>query len=139
MGAIEDPESPWRRRRAAVNDFVKLHELRWDLSMAALALLYIGLGLFEDHPQGFLSANTVVPIEIAITVLFLAEFSLRFWAAPSRAAYLRRHWIDLLALLPAIRYLRFLRIYSRQRGSSGLEWSSGFLWNQIGRSTESAG
>src|SRR5437588_5769718 len=110
MGAMADPESSWRRRRVAVTEFVRRHELAWDLSMAVLALLYIGLGLLEDHPEGFLNAQTVVPIEIAITVLFLAEFSLRFWAAPSRAAYLRRHWIDLLALLPAIRYLRFLRL-----------------------------
>lgn len=78
--------------------------------MACLAFVYIGLGLFEDHPGGFLNAKTVVPLELTISAIFLAEFSLRLWAAESRSAYLRRHWIDLLALLPAIRYLRFLRL-----------------------------
>src|SRR5947207_15192227 len=109
MGA-QEPESPWRLRRAAVDEFVRRHELPWDLSMAALALLYIGLGLFEDHPEGILNVETVVPIEIAITALLLGEFSLRFWAAPYRARYLRRHWIDLLALLLAIRLFRILRM-----------------------------
>lgn len=78
--------------------------------MAGLALLYIVLGLFEDHPHGALSVQTVTAIEIVITGIFLVEFSLRFYAAPSRMKYFRRHWIDLLALLPAIRYLRFLRL-----------------------------
>src|SRR2546421_4810467 len=97
-------------RRQSINDFVARHELSWDLSMAGLALLYILAGLFEDHPHGALNVQNLTPIEIAITAIFLGEFSLRFYAAPSRTAYLRRHWIDLLALLPAIRYLRFLRL-----------------------------
>jgi voltage-gated potassium channel len=98
------------RAREAINGFVGRHELPWDLSMAALALVYILAGLFEDHPHGVLNLQTLIPIEIGITATFIAEFSLRFYAAASRPAYLRRHWIDLLALLPAIRYLRFLRL-----------------------------
>jgi voltage-gated potassium channel len=98
------------RSRAAINQFVAKHELAWDLTMAALALVYVVLGLFEDHALGPLSVRTVTPFEIGITSIFLAEFALRFYAAPSRAQYLRRHWIDLLALLPSIRYLRFLRL-----------------------------
>ena len=93
-----------------MNGFVAKHEVAWDLSMAGLALAYILAGLFEDHPHGFLRLSTVIPVELAITGIFAAEFSARFYAAASRGAYLRRHWIDLLALLPAIRYLRFLRL-----------------------------
>ena len=78
--------------------------------MAALAFAYLIAGLFEDHPHGALNAANLVPVEMGITGIFVGEFSLRLYAAPSRAAYLRRHWIDLLALLPAIRYLRFLRL-----------------------------
>ncbi len=94
----------------AINGFVRKHELAWDLSMAGLALVYIAAGLFEDHPYGSLNLQTVVPVEIGITFVFLAEFSLRFYGAGSRLRYLKHHWIDLLALLPAIRYFRFLRI-----------------------------
>ena len=78
--------------------------------MAGLALVYIVAGLFEDHPHGVLNVQNLIPIEIVITAIFVGEFSIRFYAASSRMAYLRRHWIDLLALLPAIRYLRFLRL-----------------------------
>jgi voltage-gated potassium channel len=78
--------------------------------MAGLALIYIAAGLFEDHPHGAFNVQTMVPLEVGITFVFLAEFSVRFYAAGSRARYLRSHWIDLLALLPAIRYLRFLRV-----------------------------
>src|SRR5437762_14044838 len=97
-------------RRQSINDFIARHELSWDLSMASLALVYIPAGPFEDHPHGILNAQNLTPFEIGITAIFLGKFSLRFYAASSRTAYLRRHWIDLLALLPAIRYLRFLRL-----------------------------
>jgi voltage-gated potassium channel len=97
-------------RRQAITAFVERHALSWDLSMAGLALLYIFGGVFDDHPYGVLNAHNLTPIEIAITAIFAGEFSLRFYAAASRTTYLRRHLIDLLALLPAIRYLRFLRL-----------------------------
>jgi voltage-gated potassium channel len=101
---------PIARNRKALNAFVAKHEVLWDLTMAGLALAYILAGLFEDHPHGVLNLQTLIPVELAITAVFAAEFSMRFYAAASRGAYLRRHWIDLLALLPAIRYLRFLRL-----------------------------
>jgi voltage-gated potassium channel len=98
------------RAREAINAYVARHELPWDLSMAGLALVYVLASLFKDHPFGVLNLQNLVPIEVAITAIFLAEFSVRFYGAPSRLKYLRRHWIDLLALLPAIRYLRLLRV-----------------------------
>ncbi|HEX6123242.1 MAG TPA: ion transporter [Ktedonobacterales bacterium] len=99
-------QSIWRDH---VNGFVARHALAWDVSMGLLALVFILLGYFEDNPHGALNETTLMPIELVITLLFCAEFALRFTAAESRPAYLRGHWIDLLALLPAIRLLRFLR------------------------------
>lgn len=78
--------------------------------MATLALVYIGIGFMQDHPGGPMTESTLAAADLTITLAFLAEFSLRFYAAPSRRRYLRGHWIDLLALLPAIRWLRFLRL-----------------------------
>ena len=78
--------------------------------MAVLALVFIVIGLVQDHPVGRLNEHTLLPLEIAITVVFAAEFGLRFFAAESRLAYAKAHWIDLLALLPAIRFLRFARL-----------------------------
>lgn len=98
-----------RGHRQAITAFVARHALVWDLAMAALALIYISLSYWEDHPRGFLNEATLAPVELVITLLFLAEFAVRCYAAASRRAYFRRHWIDLIALLPAVRVLRFLR------------------------------
>lgn len=95
--------------KRAINGVVDAHPLAWDLSMGVLALIYVLLGLLEDHPQGPFDAASLAQLELVITIVFCAEFGLRFFAATSRPAYLRGHWIDLLALLPAIRFLRFLR------------------------------
>ena len=98
--------SPLQRR---INGFVARHQLAWDLSMASLALVYVALGFVEDRVSVAVYDRWFVPVEIVITLLFVAEFGGRFWAAESRVAYLRRNWIDLIALLPAVRLLRFLR------------------------------
>ena len=95
--------------RAWLNVYVAAHQLAWDLVMAGLALLYVGLGFVEDSVPAAVYARYFSPLEILITVLFVAEFAGRFWAAQSRTHYLRHHWIDLVALLPAVRLLRFLR------------------------------
>lgn len=96
--------------RRSVYAFIDRHLLIWDVSMACLALLYLGAGFLEDNPVGAMNADTLAPVEYLITFIFLAEFLLRLYVAPSRRAYLRAHWIDLLALLPSIRWLRFLRV-----------------------------
>ena len=96
--------------RQRVDAFIARHLLAWDVCMAVLALLFLGIGFLEDHPAGALNQGTLVPAEDAITLVFLAEFSLRCYVAASRRAYLKAHWIDLLALVPTIRWLRFLRL-----------------------------
>lgn len=97
----------WRRQFTA---FVARHELAWDLSLGGLALVFLVVGFLEDHPFAGFDAHLLASLDGAITGLFIAEFALRWYAADSRRHYLARHWIDLLALLPAIRALRFLRL-----------------------------
>src|SRR6478752_4790512 len=97
---------PYRR---GVNAFVARHQLAWDMAMAGLALAFIGLGFVEDQAPRFYEI-WLSPVEVAITAIFVAEFAVRCYAAESRAMYLRRHWIDLVALLAAVRALRFLRL-----------------------------
>jgi voltage-gated potassium channel len=108
----EARRSSWRGvDRSRVHAFIARHLLAWDVTMAGLALVYLGVGLVdEQHSIGPLTESRVAPVELAITAIFVAEFGLRFYVAPSRGAYLKGHWIDLLALLPAIRWLRFLRM-----------------------------
>lgn len=97
----------WRRRFTA---FVARHELAWDLSLGGLALVFLAVGFLEDHPLGGLDLRLLALLDGSITAIFIAEFVLRCYAADVRRTYLARHWIDLLALLPAIRALRVLRV-----------------------------
>lgn len=76
--------------------------------MAALALLYVGLGLEEERSGPLGSRSTTELILNVITAIFVSEFVVRIYGAPSRWSYLRRHWIDILAVLPSLRYLRLL-------------------------------
>ena len=95
---------PFRDR---VNTFFYRHDVSWTLIMAALALLYVGLGLVEDQDPS--TTMTAVQLSLyAVTAIFVTEFTIRFYAAPSRWHYLKYHWIDLLAVLPSVRYLRLL-------------------------------
>jgi voltage-gated potassium channel len=97
-------------QRERIQVFIARHQLAWDVTMAGLALLFIAIGFFQDHPTGALTQAALDSAEVAITLIFLAEFALRFTVAPSRPVYLKAHWVDLLALLPAIRWLRLLRL-----------------------------
>lgn len=96
--------------RRGVNAFIDRHLLVWDVGMACLALLYLGIGFIEDNPASTMSMASLMLAEYVITAIFLAEFLLRLYVAPSRGVYVRKHWIDLLALLPAVRWMRFLRL-----------------------------
>src|SRR5258707_15264768 len=89
--------------RRRVDAFIARHLLAWDVCMAVLALLFLGLGFLEDHPTGALNQTTPGPAEDGITLVFLAEFSLRFYVAASPRAYLKAHRIHPLALVPSIR------------------------------------
>lgn len=96
--------------RRSVNALIERHLLLWDVCMACLALLFLAVGFLQDDPADAANASILALAEYILTVVFFVEFVLRLYVAPSRRAYLRAHWIDLLALLPAIRWLRFLRI-----------------------------
>ncbi|MDQ3548960.1 MAG: ion transporter, partial [Chloroflexota bacterium] len=83
--------------------------MAWELTMAALAIAYIIVGFAGDDAEGSTAAWFSIA-EPVITVIFVLEFGSRFAAAWDRPAYLRGHWIDLIALAPAIREVRVLRL-----------------------------
>jgi voltage-gated potassium channel len=77
--------------------------------MSGLAIIWVGLGfLLDEVGQGVRPQLELV--ESALTIVFVAEFVGRIVAAHDRLQYLRSHWIDALALAPAIRGLRVLRL-----------------------------
>jgi voltage-gated potassium channel len=120
------------------------HEVAWELFMAGLALLYVALGFVIDEVSAAAGADILVA-ELALTVVFVLEFSGRLLAAHSRWAYLRGHWIDMIALVPPIRgarVLRLLRLLRLVRAFSGIYRASlhigglarhrGFAWLLFG-------
>jgi voltage-gated potassium channel len=98
-----------RSLRDRYNEFIARHEVAWELGMALLAIVFVVVGfLVDDAPLA--SRPYLEAIDLALTAVFVAEFATRFAAARDRAGYLRGHWIDLLALLPAVRGVRLARL-----------------------------
>lgn len=77
--------------------------------MAGLAVLYVAVGFALDAADPALHGGLLV-VETALTVVFVAEFGSRFGAARDRLAYLRGHWVDLVALIPVVRGVRIFRL-----------------------------
>lgn len=89
--------------------FIARHETAWELSFAALAILFVGVGFAADG-VGPAAQPVLEGLDLTLTGVFLAEFLTRLWAAPVRREYLRGHWIDLVALVPVVRGVRVFRL-----------------------------
>jgi voltage-gated potassium channel len=96
--------------RDRFNGFIERHDIAWELAMALLAIVYVAVGFALDDSAFQSMAPTLEATELILTVTFALEFACRFAATKSHGAYLRGHWIDLLALAPAGRGLRILRV-----------------------------
>ena len=92
--------------RGRLTAFVTRHQLGWELTMAGLTLLYAVLTLLDDEAVHGLPEF----LTLTLSLLFLLEFSARCFDSPSRLAYLRGHWIDLVTCIPAVGPLRALRL-----------------------------
>lgn len=128
---------PWRDR---YNTFVARHDIAWELAMGAFAILFVAIGfLLDEVPAG--SRPEIETFELALTGVFVLEFSSRFLTARDRMQYLRGHWIDLVALVPPIRAGRVLRllrllrlvrafagVYRAAMHVGGLARHRGFAW-----------
>jgi hypothetical protein len=105
--AVEPNDPPLRDR---FNAFVARHDIAWELGMGALAIVFVALGFLIDE-AGPGTKPKLELVELAITVVFVAEFVSRILAAHDRAQYLRGHWIDVVALAPPLREARLLRCF----------------------------
>ena len=83
--------------------FIARHEVAWELTFAGLAVAYVLVGFADE-------TVAVQLTEFALTIIFAAEFATRIAASCDRRAYLRGHWIDLVALIPTIRGFRLARL-----------------------------
>src|SRR3989441_10484301 len=98
--------------RRTITVFFETYEVPETLIMAALALIYVGLSFVDGESIQFLGQDRVQVLIYVITAVFIAEFSIRLYAAESPLTYLRHHLFDLLAVLPT---LQFLRIFGLAR------------------------
>lgn len=127
-------------RRDRYNSFIERHDVAWELVFALLAIVWVALGFAIDE-AGSAARPEFEVAEIAITAVFVAEFASRLYAAHDRSQYLRGHWIDGLALLPPIRFLRVLRLlrllrlvrafagfYRAAMHAQGMARHRGFAW-----------
>ena len=73
--------------------------------MGMLALAYLAVSFFIDEGTG-----VWVWVIAVLGGVFLLEFFARFLDAPSRRAYIRHHWLDLVSAIPLIGGLRSLRV-----------------------------
>jgi voltage-gated potassium channel len=76
--------------------------------MGFLAIVFVIVGYAGDGNGA--EAAMLRTVDLALTGIFVAEFATRFGASLDRSAYLRGHWIDLVALIPAVRQFRILRL-----------------------------
>src|SRR5450756_1863635 len=142
METLTEPILAAERRplRDAFNGWFITHEVAWELAMAALAVLYVALGFLVDEVDAG-KRPEIEAVELVLTGLFVLEFGSRIFAARSRLAYLRGHWIDVVALAPPIRIARPLRllrllrlvrafagIYRAGMHLDGLARHKGFAW-----------
>jgi hypothetical protein len=90
--------------------YVQRHIVVWELSMAGLALAFLAVGILADQVAGGLR-GALLTLGWLVTIIFVAEFVSRLAVAADPRAHLRRHWIDLLALVPLLRPARVLSLY----------------------------
>jgi voltage-gated potassium channel len=95
--------------RDQFNAFIDRHDVAWELVMALLAIVYVAVGFALDDPA-LEAAPALQVLETILTVAFVAEFASRFASSYDHGRYLRTHWIDLVALIPATRGLRIARL-----------------------------
>ncbi len=70
------------------------------VALAAFLLLLVENTPFGDaHPRLFRAVN------LGVWLLFVAEVSLHIVTSDDKAAYLRRHWLELIVFIPLIQYI----------------------------------
>ncbi len=85
--------------------------------MLLLSFVWLALVIVE---LAFGASRLLETFGIAIWVIFIFEFVLRFTLAPDKLAFLKSNWITVIALVvPALRLARFLRFARAARALRG--------------------
>lgn len=97
--------------RNYLSKFFAAHEFGWEIFMMVLAVAFVVEGFIPDWIDLTAQQSDLLDvIDMGITVIFVLEFATRIIIAESKKYYLREHWLDLVAVTPAVRWLRFARV-----------------------------
>lgn len=116
--------SPYRNHsyKLRIDRWINNHLRAWELSMAGLALLSVGIGIAASQLN---EPDILVSAEWLLTVGFAAEYAIRLWSAPHRLTYFKNSLIDLISILPPVRGARLLRLLRLLRVASDLNKALG--------------
>ena len=120
---------------------VELLAARLDRPFTVLGLLFLLVVLGQSVASSPGVQRVFGAVGTVLWVLFVAEFLLRLWLAPSRTRFLRRNWWQVLFLvLPALRFLRGLALLRVVRAGRVLRVvRAGGVISSAVRSSRSAG
>lgn len=88
------------------------------LELLVLVLSFYSLGslcaelFFKLTPE---TKYLLTGVDDLVCTVFLIDFAVHFWIAPSRWKYLRLGWIDLISSIPTIGWLRWGRMFRMLR------------------------
>lgn len=120
-----------------------------NLTIAGLVLLASGIFVAQTYPIPETMRVQLDTLDAAILLIFLGEYSLRFWCAEHKIQYILRPFslIDLLAILPlfiggfvdisfirlirVFRILRLIRFLDRRFFLGGISSEDGFIFARI--------
>ena len=124
-GFLEEIQTSPIRRRAYKFWYHPYTELGILLLVTlSVLLLIIELSLPSGQPAGWLGGATagdwggwLVWTDLAITCVFVVEYLSKLWIAPSgrKWFFIRSSWVELLAILPVLRFLRLFRVFRLAR------------------------
>lgn len=89
-----------------------------EIPMVVLGLVWLAL-LVVELSRGLNRAFEI--LGVAIWIIFIADFAMKFVLAPAKRKFLRSNWLTALALLlPALRVLRIFRAFRALRAARAL-------------------
>ena len=130
-----------RRRPEERERGIELLAARLDRPMSVLGVLFLLVVLGQNVASGPGVQRAFTIAGWVLWVVFVAEFLLRLWLAPSRVRFLRRNWWQVAFLvLPMLRFLRGLALLRLVRAGRVLRVvRAGGVVSSAVRSSRSAG
>lgn len=98
-----------RGLKGSVDRFIH-HPTTELLLLACILTSVVFLVLEETEVEGSALRGLYSRIGVGFTALFVVELALRYWLARKKHRFFTRYWIDILAVVPLTRSLRFVRI-----------------------------